>query len=367
MPYRERIQQLMQQVPVTLVDLSVPREPARIPSQASSEFTTNREQGDWAEKILQTAINGAAPNYIAVRYGKSEDRVAGEDGFAQFYQEFQDELDLIGKRPDLLIFKKEDFPEGWQLDISRRPHTELDAVVGRAVAGLEVRSSAFLSQKYDAAIAGRIRRCTQTVLRIKEEINQRYRELLLSHPTRSQYVAVLDGITPETVGIIDFKKPSWKGSPELAEAAALFGEMKEALKELKKRNFLSITPKVEDLKVVYAWTQHYGVPHYYVQVFFDRAYAISFESILIIIANPDNEDVLFFTESDVKNQNKTTIKINPAEGSVLAGKVDEPRHESRRKELDRGRLLYYVAFSDGAAYLDLASLAHILGVAPENL
>ena len=48
-------------------------------------------------------------NYVAVRYRKSDDLVAGEIGFDEFYNEFQDELDTIGKRPDLLVFRKSDF------------------------------------------------------------------------------------------------------------------------------------------------------------------------------------------------------------------------------------------------------------------
>jgi len=172
MSYRQRIAELIGQVPASLVDLSIARKPARVPTQASSEFTTNREQGDWAENILLAAINASANHHVAVRYGKSDDRVAGEEGFAEFYQEFQDELDTIGKRPDLLIFRRGDVPAEWGPDISRRPRAELDAVVGRALAGLEVRSSAFLSAKYDEAMAQRTQRCTEAALRIKAEIQR---------------------------------------------------------------------------------------------------------------------------------------------------------------------------------------------------
>jgi hypothetical protein len=105
MDYKQRIQSLIEQVP--LVDLTISRERGRIPTQASSEFTTNREQGDWAEKIIQRAINQTAKNHIAIRYGKSDDRVAGEEGFTEFFNEFQDELDTIGKRPDLLLFRRQ--------------------------------------------------------------------------------------------------------------------------------------------------------------------------------------------------------------------------------------------------------------------
>lgn len=366
MSYRQRIDDLIRQVPTSLVNMGLERKPARIPTQASSEFTTNREQGDWAENILLTAINRTARQHVAVRYGKSDDRVAGEAGFAEFYAEFQQELDTIGKRPDILVFRRGDVPAEWGTDISRRLPAELDEVVGRALVGLEVRSSAFLSAKYEAAMTARTQRNIALALSIKAEIQRDYADLL-DHVARQPYAMILNSITTATLGAIDFRVPSWRGSPALTKLSALFRQLKDALQELKKRDFLSITPKVEDLKVVYRWTQCYNVPHFYVQVFFDRAYALSYEHILHLLTNPDNEDVLFFTEADVKNQNKTTIKINPKEGRELAGRVEEPRHESRRKELERGRLLYYVAFEAGAAHLNLDSLAALLNIPTTDL
>lgn len=122
---------------------------------------------------------------------------------------------------------------------------------------------------------------------------------------------------------------------------------------MQQRDYLSITPKVEDLKVVYKWIETFNVPHFYFQVFFDKIYGISFENILAIISNPDNEGIIFSVEADTKKQNKTTIKIKSREGIEIASKVDEPSHKSVRKEMDRGRLLFYVTFNGGTAYLDI--------------
>lgn len=142
----------------------------------------------------------------------------------------------------------------------------------------------------------------------------------------------------------------------------LFKSLKKSVKEIQKRDYLSITPKVEDLKVVYKWIETFNVPHFYFQVFFDKIYGISFEQILKIIANPDNDGVIFSVERDTKNQNKTTIKIKSKSGILIASKVDEPAHESVRKEMDRGRLLFYVTFKGGTAYLDVDNLRNILGI-----
>lgn len=148
MNYYEQIRNLIKNVPLSLVDFSQPRELARIPTQASSNFITNKEQGDWAESLVAKAINDVSKNFVAIKYGKSDDLIAGDEGFDEFYQEFQNELDTIGKRPDLLIFKKTDFNDQLGYDISQIPHSTIADYVKKAIAGIEVRSSAFLIDRY---------------------------------------------------------------------------------------------------------------------------------------------------------------------------------------------------------------------------
>lgn len=97
MSYFETIKNLTANISTELVDFSQERIPANAPTQASSNFITNKEQGDWAENLIMRAINNASHNYIAVHYGKNDDLVAGDEGFDTFYQEFQNELDTIGK------------------------------------------------------------------------------------------------------------------------------------------------------------------------------------------------------------------------------------------------------------------------------
>lgn len=125
---------------------------------------------------------------------------------------------------------------------------------------------------------------------------------------------------------------------------------------------MSITPKVEDLKVVYNWIKRYNVPHYYVQVFFDKAYGISFEKILTLISKPDLEGVKYFIESDVKNQNKTTIKINANEEANILNKIYLPDHYSAMKELGRGRLLFYVKFKNSTAVINKTDFERLFNI-----
>jgi len=359
--YYHKIRELTKNVPTSLVDFSLPRDPARTPTQASSNFITNKEQGDWAENLVFRAINKTSRHFVAVKYGKSDNLAAGDDGFDNFYREFQHELDTIGKRPDLLIFRKSDFKEGLGYDISHIPHAKITDYVKKSIAGVEVRSSAFLFDRYESEMQTRTQELSETALRTKHKILTEYLDLL-GHSNRNKYIAVLQAITPETLSAADFKVPGWSASERLAELNDLFKKLKQAMKKIQKRDFLSITPKVEDIKVVYKWIETFNVPHFYFQVFFDKIYGISFEQILQIISDPDKENVEFSVEKDTKNQNKTTIKIRSKSGVQIAYKIDEPRHESVRKEMNRGRLLFYVTFKDGTAYLDVNNLKDILGI-----
>lgn len=361
MSYYDRIRELTKNVPTHLVDFGSPRDTARTPTQASSNFITNKEQGDWAENLVTRAINETSKNFVAIKYGKSDDLVAGEDGFEDFYRTFQNELDTIGKRPDLLIFKKSDFNRNLGYDISQIPHFEITEYVKKAIAGIEVRSSAFLIDRYEASMQTKTAKFTQIALQTRDKILAEYSDIL-DQPTRRKYLLVLQSISIETLSITDLVVPGWCSSERLVQLNNLFKELKKAIKEIQKRNYLSITPKVEDIKVVYKWIETFNVPHFYFQVFFDKVYGIPFEQILEIISNPDNDGVIFSVETDTKNQNKTTIKINSKSGTPIASKVDEPKHESVRKEMERGRLLFYVTFKGGTAYLDINNLRTILGI-----
>ena len=109
MTYIEEIESLIKNVNKQIVDFDKERIRGTAPTQVSSEFLTNKEQGDWAEKTFMDGINNNSDKYIAIKYGRDDDIIAGEEGFKQFYESYQDELDIIGKRPDILIFEKKRF------------------------------------------------------------------------------------------------------------------------------------------------------------------------------------------------------------------------------------------------------------------
>ena len=88
----------------------------RAPTMASSMFLTNKEQGDWAEEIVLNAINENSQEYCAIKYGRADSLAAGDPGFADFYASYINELNTIGKKPDLLVYKRADVPEYYDLD-----------------------------------------------------------------------------------------------------------------------------------------------------------------------------------------------------------------------------------------------------------
>lgn len=340
--YRQVIARLMASTPFGInPDIQMTGRP---PTMASSEFLTNKEQGDWAEQIVFKAINDNSLDYRAVKYGRSDSLAAGDPGFEDFYLSYQEELNTIGKRPDILIFKRSDVG-----------NTELnlddEQTVSQAIAAIEVRSSSFLANRYSEFMETRasqaIRRCRELRSAILQD---RMRALL--HQKSPEILSLIQNSNDETFRELDFRARSWSSSIELQDLSALLRDLKEQIKILHRRDYLSITPKVEDLALVNRWIQRFDVRHFYLQVFFDKAYVIPFHEILSIASDPAKEDVVFSVEQDIKNQGKTTIKINVQVGKEILGRIDMPEHKSAMKELDRGRLLFYVTFQNGRGYLD---------------
>ncbi len=106
MIYKEKIDKLVRNLPLEIdTDIKIS---GKVPTSVSSEFITNKEQGDWAESIVFEAINSNYSDYIAVKYGRNDNISAGDKNFAEFYSKYQEELNTIGKKPDILIFKKTD-------------------------------------------------------------------------------------------------------------------------------------------------------------------------------------------------------------------------------------------------------------------
>lgn len=343
--YAERISRLIDEFPLP-IDKDIVVE-GRPPTSANSEFLTNKEQGDWAERLVIKAINDSSLDIVAVSCGKNDSIAAGDPGFAEFYKAYQDELNTVGKRPDILLFRKSDFPS----DVFG---AGVQDFVSKAFAAIEVRSSSFLSEKYKTVMEQRIVSAEERCCALRDEIMRAPYGSLLQEKKPAIYY-MLATADASSFRELDFRRNSWSSSEDLRRLSDLLKDLKENIAKLHMRDFLSITPKLEDIALVNRWISNFKIPHYYLQVFFDKAYMISFENILSICSDPQNEGRTFSVERDVKNQGKTTIKINIDAGEPVIGKIDMPGHHSAMKELDRGRLLFYVKFDGGVGYLDVNS------------
>lgn len=340
--YKDNIQILIEQSPLE-IDTEI-QMTGRAPTMASSDFLTHKEQGDWAEQVVYKAINEFSDEFFAVEYGRFESMAASDEGFVDFYMEYQDELNTIGKKPDLLIFKLTDFP-------NRNVDIENDEHVKKAIVALEVRSSSFLIDKYTTLMKNKREEAINKCATIRDRIISGELSNLLERKNETIYNLILQA-TDETFKELDFRCPSWSLTQDLRRLTELLKELKKNIKILHKRDYLSITPKMEDIALVNRWIQNYNVKHFYLQVFFDKGYVISFQDILELVSNVDNEGSDFSIERDVKNQGKTTIKVNVKVGKEIIGKIDMPVHKSAMKEFSTGRLLFYVTFEGGKGYLD---------------
>ncbi|PIS35653.1 MAG: hypothetical protein COT36_01240 [Parcubacteria group bacterium CG08_land_8_20_14_0_20_38_56] len=294
MSYKDHINKIASQISPSILNLCAVRKKGNPPTQAFSDFLTHNEQGDWAETLLFKALQKVELPFVPVRYGKADKIIAGDPNFKTFYNAYQNELSSIGKRPDILLFNKKSYKKEWGDDISKFSRAKLLKIIPSAVAGFEVRSSAYLTKKFISK---------------------------------------------------------------------------------KERPFLSFTPKVEDIIVVLKWINIFNVSHFYVQVFFDAIYIISFEEILNLLRTAKIEEkgvknkkitgfkkgkLAFVVEKNPKNQYKETIHIFLSNGHLLSKRLSEPKLIGSRKELSGGRLLHYVSFEGGEAKLNTAILKKLL-------
>jgi hypothetical protein len=124
-----------------------PTQKARVPTDARSEFLANRAMGDWAERMLTSAILAALPEFRVTQYGSTDRIAAGHPEFKARYLAGLEETRIFGKRPDLLLFPATATVDA---DLSERTHSDTEAMVKRAVAAIEVRSSKFEALRYMA-------------------------------------------------------------------------------------------------------------------------------------------------------------------------------------------------------------------------
>lgn len=125
------------------------RKPRRPPSRLNGEFITNTQIGFWAERCIEEAIN-ARKEIKAVHYGHAEGSIMTKEEFKEYYDRLEESIQKVGKRPDLLVLKSEDWEKlGQPSDLSSKSDNDSMQVAQEALAGLEVRSSFWKALKYE--------------------------------------------------------------------------------------------------------------------------------------------------------------------------------------------------------------------------
>ena len=164
LPYKELIARLIAESPFE-IDTDIQLR-GRMPTSASSNFLTNKEQGDWAEEVILNAINEFSDEFRAMKYGTDDSLAAGDPGFREFYQTYQKELNTIGKKPDILIFRLDDVSGDKECDLDDHD------LVSSAIAAIEVRSSRFRAVSYANFMNERISQAESECIRLQQIILQ---------------------------------------------------------------------------------------------------------------------------------------------------------------------------------------------------
>ncbi len=82
-------------------------------------------------------------------------------------------------------------------------------------------------------------------IKIKNKILSEYSDIL-EHPKKKHFIEILNGLNKDTINAVNFRRPSWYATDRLTELSLLFKDLKENIIIVQKRDYLSITPKVED-------------------------------------------------------------------------------------------------------------------------
>lgn len=118
----------------------------RPPSRVSEGFRSTMAQGQWAEDKAIETIN-ASDLIKAIRYGQSRWEFRDREEFLKYWEELHQQVIDYGKRPDVLVFEKEN-AVNVPNDISERNEKEVMEIVKKSSAGLECRSSTWLLETY---------------------------------------------------------------------------------------------------------------------------------------------------------------------------------------------------------------------------
>lgn len=133
--------------------------PTRPPTFRGSDFAMRYAQGQWSEERIMESVN-ASDSYRALPYGRSQVGPENREEIPGYWEKYI-QAEGVGKRPDVLIMRREDFvrlsdrlPE----DATLATDEELSPFLEAAVCGIEAENSLWVAEKMPDYGAERITR-----------------------------------------------------------------------------------------------------------------------------------------------------------------------------------------------------------------
>lgn len=133
--------------------------PKRPPTFRGSDFAMRYAQGQWSEERIMESIN-ASDSYRALPYGRSQVGPENKEEIPAYWEKYI-QAESVGKRPDILILRREDFEslaERLPEDATLATDEELAPFLKVAVCGIEAENSLWVADRMPDYGAERITR-----------------------------------------------------------------------------------------------------------------------------------------------------------------------------------------------------------------
>ena len=301
--YIEKIKTLISKINKNLINFDDYIEEGKdTPIQITSEYLTKIEENSWAKNVLIDSINNNT-NYK-----------------------------IIEENENILICDDK-----------------------KSLLAIKVYSSPFIFDKYQKFMLEKKNFYASRALLVKDKILSMHYDLLKKK--NNELLKLIEAINRDNVDIISFKLPTWKTSVELEKVAERIKELDESLVDGKNIKFLSIDISTEDLLYSYNFIKNKNIPYYYISVFFDKAFIISFERVLDLISSSDLEDSNYYIE---KTNNNFIIKIKPDDEDVILENIEFPKFINQVKELENGMIIPYSILKNSNATINKVVLYKLL-------
>lgn len=271
-----------------------------MPPPRGLDFLIRNEQGRWAEELVIETINNET-DFKAVRYGVSKAVIVGSyDKWVEYWEKYQS-VERYGKRPNVLIFRKDTFRE-FEEELKRHSDSFGDTSL------------------------------------IPEEIWENY--------------------VRKAACALEVEMSLWKASRMPDK------DMKLPLRKLNVIAPM-IWVKEEDAIKLESWMKRYNKLIYVIQVFYDLAYIASLQLIINKASRVKSAQSKEMKREVMKHEGlivesqkyvdeitgvattKTVYRLHPAAAMLFGELIEPPKINVEILEDERGKIIPFLRFSNG--------------------